>query len=172
MTMETYWAMSKIKLGKAPGVCGIYPEYTWHGGNDALHTLHKIFTRVWEEEVVPEEWHQGIIIPLYKGKGSKSDCCNYRGITLLSAPGSVCTLHSCENKTKPAVAQTSSTELVYTWSLNVRSCSYPVQHCTAETGLWPSNFCSICWSPCHLWFSEQTCTLATADKAWYPGQDS
>ena len=37
----------------------------------------------------PEESHQGIKIPLYKGKGSTSDCCNYRGITLLSMPGKV-----------------------------------------------------------------------------------
>jgi len=39
--------------------------------------------------VVPEEWHQGIIIPLYKGKESKSECSNYRGITLLSLPDKV-----------------------------------------------------------------------------------
>jgi len=29
------------------------------------------------------------IIPLYKGKGSKSECSNYRGITLLFVPGKV-----------------------------------------------------------------------------------
>ena len=49
-----------MKAGKAPGVCGIYPEYIQHGGSDALRTLHKIATQVWKEEVVPEEWHQGI----------------------------------------------------------------------------------------------------------------
>ena len=54
-----------------------------------VHTLHKIVTRVWEEDVVTEEWHQGIIIPLYKGKGSKSECSNDRGITLLTMPGKV-----------------------------------------------------------------------------------
>ena len=81
--------MNKIKAGKAPGVCGIYPEYIQHGGNDAIRTLHKIVTHVWKEEMVPEEWHQGIIIPLYKGKGSKSECSNYRVITLLSVPGKV-----------------------------------------------------------------------------------
>jgi len=40
------------------GVCAIYPDYIQHGGSDALGTLHKIVTRVWEKE-----WHQGIIIP-------------------------------------------------------------------------------------------------------------
>ena len=73
-----------MKAGKAPGSCAVYPEYILHGGNKALKTLHSIFTRVWEVEVVPEEWHQGVIIPLYKRKGSRSDCSNYRGITLLS----------------------------------------------------------------------------------------
>ena len=56
---------------------------------DAVRTLHKIVTQVWNEEVVPGEWHQSIIIPLYKGKGFKSECSNYRGITLLSVPGKV-----------------------------------------------------------------------------------
>jgi len=65
---DVYKAMNKIKAGKAPGVCGIYPEYIQHSGSDALRTLHKIVTQVWKEEVVPEELHQGIIIPLYKGK--------------------------------------------------------------------------------------------------------
>ena len=30
-----------------------------------------------------------LLIPLYKGKGTKSECSNYRGITLLSVPGKV-----------------------------------------------------------------------------------
>jgi len=60
-----------------------------HGGSDALCTLHKIVTWVWEQEVVPEEWYQGFIISLYKGKESKSECSNYTGIILLSVPGKV-----------------------------------------------------------------------------------
>ena len=94
--------MNKIKASKAPEVCSIYPEYIQHGGSDALRTLHKIVTQVWKEEVVPEEWHQGIIIPLYKGKGSKSECSNYRGITLLSVPGKVFA-HIIHTRIKPTL---------------------------------------------------------------------
>jgi len=36
---------------------------------------------------ITEDWRKGIILPFYKGKGSKHDCHNYRGITLLSVPG-------------------------------------------------------------------------------------
>jgi len=58
--LETYEAANKVKAGKACGSCGVYPKYILHGNNEALKTLHSIFTRVWEDEVVSEEWHQGI----------------------------------------------------------------------------------------------------------------
>jgi hypothetical protein len=44
---------------------------------------------VWSEGRVPVAWKDGIITALYKGKGSKAECCNYRPITLLSVPGKV-----------------------------------------------------------------------------------
>ena len=36
-----------------------------------------------------DDWKRGIILPFYKGKGPRTDCRNYRGITLLSVPGKV-----------------------------------------------------------------------------------
>ena len=36
---------------------------------------------------MPSDWKKGIILPLYKGKGSRKVRKNYRGITLLSTPG-------------------------------------------------------------------------------------
>jgi len=86
MLIETHKAANMFKTGKAPGSCGVYPDYILHGGTDALRTLHSIFTHVWEDEVIPEEWQQGIVITLYKGKGFTLNCSNYRGIILLLVP--------------------------------------------------------------------------------------
>jgi len=33
------------------------------------------------------DWKKGITLPLHKGKGSRRECKNYRGITLLSTSG-------------------------------------------------------------------------------------
>ena len=43
-TMETYRAMNKIKPGKAPGVCGIYPEYTTWWKRCTTFTAQNIHT--------------------------------------------------------------------------------------------------------------------------------
>ena len=42
-----------------------------------------------ESSVVPEDWRSVAIVPLYQGKGEKSECRNYRGISLLSVVGNI-----------------------------------------------------------------------------------
>jgi hypothetical protein len=38
---------------------------------------------MWSKEELPDQWKESIIVPIYK-KGDKTDCRNYRGISLLS----------------------------------------------------------------------------------------
>ena len=42
-----------------------------------------------ESGVVPEDWRSAVIVPLYKGKGERKECSNYRGISLLSLAGKI-----------------------------------------------------------------------------------
>ena len=42
-----------------------------------------------ESGVVSEGWRSHVIVPLYKGKGEKSECKNSRGISLLSVVGNI-----------------------------------------------------------------------------------
>ena len=41
------------------------------------------------EENLPQDWKLAEVVPLYKNKGKRSECGNYRGISLLSVPGKV-----------------------------------------------------------------------------------
>ena len=41
------------------------------------------------ESGVPENWRLAVIVPLYRGKGERTECSNYRGIGLLSVIGKI-----------------------------------------------------------------------------------
>ena len=40
------------------------------------------FFSIWNKQELPDEWEESIIVPIHK-KGDKTDCSNYRGISLL-----------------------------------------------------------------------------------------
>lgn len=75
-----------IKTGKSPGPDKITGEMLKGAGIIGIHLLYRLFKKCWNEKVIPEEWKEGIIVPLYK-KGDRRVCSNYRGITLTSQVG-------------------------------------------------------------------------------------
>jgi len=86
---EVYAAIKRLRNGHAPGPDGIPPELLKCAIRPVAHALHSIFLSVWRTGKMPTDWKDRITVTLYKGKGPKSECSNYRPITLLSVPGKV-----------------------------------------------------------------------------------
>jgi len=84
---EVYAVIKRLRNGRAPGPDGIPPELLKCAIHPVTHALHSIFLSVWRTGKMPTDWKDKIIVTLYKGKGPKSECSNYRPITLLSFPG-------------------------------------------------------------------------------------
>ena len=82
--MKTSWEHTVC----APGISGIAAEAIKADLKTTTDVLHSLFTKVWEEETIPEDWKEGVIIKIPK-KGDLTNFNNYRGIMLLSAPGKV-----------------------------------------------------------------------------------
>ena len=79
---EVELAIDKLKSHKSPGIDQIPAELIKAGGRTLCLEIHKLITSIWKKEKLPEEWKESIIVPIHK-KGYKTDCGNYRGISLL-----------------------------------------------------------------------------------------
>jgi len=86
---EVTRAIRRLKNGRAAGSDGITAELLKGAEKPVSEAMHKLFLTVWTTGRVPAEWKEGLIVSLYKGKGSHSICSNYRPISLLSVPGKV-----------------------------------------------------------------------------------
>jgi hypothetical protein len=80
---EVEMAIEKLKRHKSPGIDQIPAELIKAGGRAIHSEIHKLINSIWNKEELPEQWKESIIVPIYK-KGDKTDCSNYRGLSLLS----------------------------------------------------------------------------------------
>ena len=86
---EVIECIKHINTGKAPGLDGIPVELLIHGGLNLHKAVHSLILCVWNGDPAAQDWIDAILITLYKGKGKKSICGSYRGISLLEAVGKV-----------------------------------------------------------------------------------
>jgi hypothetical protein len=76
-------AIGKLKSYKSPGTDQSLVELIKAGGEILYSEIHRLICCIWNEEELPQQWKESIIVPIYK-KGDKTDCNNYRGLSLLS----------------------------------------------------------------------------------------
>ena len=88
-TDELSKAINNLASRKAPGSDGIPPDLIKHCKTTLLQPLHEVLCECWNEGAVPQDMRDAKIVTLYKNKGERSDCNNYRGISLLSIVGKV-----------------------------------------------------------------------------------
>ena len=82
---EVEVALRLLKLGRSKGADGLSAEHLIYGGTAIVLWLKKILNRIISLEEVPSCLKEGVIIPVYKGKGKDPMVTHsYRGITLSS----------------------------------------------------------------------------------------
>jgi len=71
------------KRYKSPGIDQIPAELIKARGIIIRCEIHKLIISIWNNEELPEVWTESTIVPTYK-KGDKTECSNYKCISLLS----------------------------------------------------------------------------------------
>ena len=72
---EIRMATLQLKNNKAPEQDGLPIEI--------------LFKQIWDSERSPADFKHSLIVNIYKRKGDRTDCTNYRGISLLCAAGKI-----------------------------------------------------------------------------------
>ena len=77
----------KLKNEKATGKDEITGEMIKGGDDRVVDWIWGLCNMAFERGVVPEDWRYAVIVPVYKDKEERTECKNYRGISLLSVVG-------------------------------------------------------------------------------------
>ncbi len=80
---EICTAVRQLRNNRDPGEDGI-PAEVYETRLDSLGPwLHRVITKLWMCEAIPNNWSGTVLLPLFK-KGDKRMCSNYGGICLIA----------------------------------------------------------------------------------------
>jgi hypothetical protein len=80
--VEVEIATGKLKSYKYPGTDQIPIELIKAGCETLYSEIGRLICCIWNKEELPQQWKESIIIRIHKNS-DKTDCNNYRGISLL-----------------------------------------------------------------------------------------
>ena len=95
---ECLAAIERLHSGTSPGANRLKPEFFKFAKEEVAVELVKDFKLIWprrddagdsEKAKVDSAWQDAEVVPIYKGKGSKKDPSNFRGIFHLDVCGKV-----------------------------------------------------------------------------------
>ena len=81
--------MGKLRNRKATGK--VTGEMMIDEGNQVMNWIWRLCNITFESGDTPEDWRSAVIVPLYKGKGERTESSNYRGVSLLNMVGKIYT---------------------------------------------------------------------------------
>ena len=81
-TCDIIKAVKELINDKAPGPGGIPVELVKYGTAKLFECLRKLMQQCIRGDEVPREWKESWIKAIYKKKGRKDDCNNYRGLSV------------------------------------------------------------------------------------------
>jgi hypothetical protein len=81
--VEVETATGKLKSYKSLGTDQILAELIKARSETLYSEIHRFICSICNKEELPQQWKESIIVPIYK-RGDKTDCNNYRGISLSS----------------------------------------------------------------------------------------
>ena len=86
---EMQKAIDSLNKGKAPDIYGLTVENILFGGSTIKTFMLEVINDIFSKGVVPDNLKFGLLSPVFKKKGKKSDSKNYRGITVLPVIGKI-----------------------------------------------------------------------------------
>ena len=86
---EAEQRVKKLKNGKGAGKNEVIEELVKGGGDVMVYWIWNLCNMSFENGVVPKDLRSAVIVLLYKGKGERAECKNYRRISLLSVVGKI-----------------------------------------------------------------------------------
>ena len=86
---EVEMRVGKLKNGEAAGGDEITGEIIKSGSDWVVDWIWRLCNMAFESDFVLEVSRSTEIVLLYKGKGERNECTNYRGISLLSVIGKI-----------------------------------------------------------------------------------
>jgi len=81
--LDIEMAVQSMNNNKSPDIHNIPLEIYKKRGGILLNKIHSFIKGIWKEEKMPTDWTKNIIVHIYKKRGNKLQCQNYRRTSLL-----------------------------------------------------------------------------------------